>query len=426
VSYSEKRSGLRTVTRRTFRALEVHNFRLFFVGQSISQIGNWLTSVAVILLVLHRTHSGLAVGLMTACQFGPMLIVGPWAGLIADRFDKRRILLVTQALEMLQSLALAALAFLEDAPLPAFYAVALAGGFMFAFNTPARRAFVAELVPPEEIHNAVTLHSALMTGSRVIGPALAGALITTVGFGWAFVVDAVSYLAVIECLRRMKPEELRRPITTGRRKGQLKAGIAYIRSVPELKIPLIMMTVIGTLTFNFQVVLPLFVLESLDGTDTTYTLTYSVLSAGSLIAALAAAHRGTVGVPTIVRTAAVFGLTMFALAASPNLFVAMPVALAVGAASLSFMTLSTALVQLQADPGMRGRVLALQSMVFLGSTPIGGPLVGAVCDAFGPRSGLILGGLAAIGAAGWGYLKSRNLEDLSGVAVPVDVQAGAA
>lgn len=187
-----------------------------------------------------------------------------------------------------------------------------------------------------------------------------------------------------------------------------------------------MMTVIGTLTFNFQVVLPLFVLESLDGTDTTYTLTYSVLSAGSLIAALAAAHRGTVGVPTIVRTAAVFGLTMFALAASPNLFVAMPVALAVGASSLSFMTLSTALVQLRADPGMRGRVLALQSMVFLGSTPIGGPLLGAVCDAFGPRSGLILGGLAAIGAAGWGYRKSRNLEDLSGVSVPVDVQAGAA
>lgn len=423
----ERSRGLRGITRKTFAALSVRNFRLFFVGQSISQIGNWLTSVAVILLVLHRTHSGFAVGLMTACQFGPILILGPWAGLMADRWDKRNILLVTQALEMLQSLALAALAFLPNAPLPAFYVASLAGGIMFAFDTPARRAFVAELVPPEQIHNAVTLHSALMTGSRVVGPALAGVLITTVGFGWAFVVDAVSYLAVIECLRRMKPDELRRPRTTGRAKGQLRDGIAYIRSVPELRVPLIMMTVVGTLTFNFPVVLPLFIQETLHGSDVTYTTTYSVLSLGSLVAALAAANRGTVTLATIVRTCAVFGLTMFALAASPNLAVALPMALALGAASLSFMTLSTALVQLRAEPGMRGRVLALQSMVFLGSTPIGGPLLGAVCDAFGARAGLVVGGLAAVGAAAWGYSRSGRIDDVPReVSVPLDLQAGTA
>lgn len=415
------------MSRKTFMALSVRNFRLFFVGQSISQVGNWLTSVAAILLVLHRTHSGLAVGLLTACQFGPILVLGPWAGLLADRRDKRTILLVTQALEMLQSLALGALAFLPSAPLPAFYVVALAGGVMFAFDTPARRAFVAELVPPEQIHNAVTLHSALMTGSRVLGPALAGVLVTTVGFGWAFVVDAVSYLAVLECLRRMQPDELRRPPATGRSKGQLRAGIAYIRSVPELRVPLIMMTVIGTLTFNFPVVLPLFIQETLHGGDIAYTLTYSVMSLGSLVAALAAAHRGSVSLRTIVRTAAVFGLTMFALAAAPNLAVALPMALAPGAASLMFMTLSTALVQLRADPAMRGRVLALQSMVFLGSTPIGGPLLGAICDAFGARSGLVVGGAAALAAAAWGYTHIRRTDDLTGdITLSVDLQPDAA
>lgn len=423
----QRAGGLRGVTRKTFRALSVRNFRLFFVGQSISQIGNWLTTVAVVLLVLHRTDSGLAVGIMTACQFGPILLLGPWAGLMADRGDKRRILLITQALEMMQSLALGALAFLPEAPLLAFYLVALAGGVMFAFDTPARRAFVAELVPPEQIHNAVTLHSAMMTGSRVIGPALAGALVTTVGFGWCFVVDAVSYLAVLECLRRMKPDELRRPQTTGRAGGQLRAGLAYIRGVPELRVPLIMATVVGTLTFNFQVVLPLFVLRTLHGSDVTYTLTYSVLSAGSLVAALAAAHRGTVGMRTIVRTSAVFGLTMFALAAAPNLLVALPIAVAVGAASVTFMSLSTALFQLRADPGMRGRVLALQSMLFLGSTPIGGPLLGAICDAFGARSGLIVGGLAAVGAAAWGHRHARHLDEFpSQPAMPVDLEVGAA
>jgi MFS family permease len=419
--------GLRGMSRKTFLALSVRNFRLFFIGQSISQVGNWLTSVAAILLVLHRTHSGLAVGILTACQFGPILVLGPWAGLLADRKDKRKILLVTQALEMLQSLALAALAFLPNSPLPAFYAVALAGGIMFAFDTPARRAFVAELVPPEQIHNAVTLHSALMTGSRVVGPALAGVLVTTVGFGWAFVVDAVSYLAVLECLRRMKPGELRRPRTTGRSKGQLRAGIAYIGSVPELRVPLIMMTVIGTLTFNFPVVLPLFIQETLHGGDIAYTLTYSVMSLGSLVAALAAAHRGSVSLRTIVRTSALFGLTMFALAAAPNLAVALPVALALGAASLMFMTLSTALVQLRADPAMRGRVVALQSMVFLGSTPIGGPLLGAICDAFGARSGLAVGGAAALAAAAWGYSHTRRTDELTGdIGLSVDLQPDAA
>lgn len=406
---------LRTATRTTFGAFGVRNFRLFFTGQLISQIGNWLTSVALVLLVLHRTGSGLAVGILTASQFGPILLLGAWTGLIADRSDKRRLLIVTQSLEMGQSFALGALAFAHDAPLWAFYAAALAGGLMLAFDMPVRRAFVAELVPEGQVQNAVTLNSALMTGSRVVGPALAGLLVTTAGYGWAFTLDALSYVAVLVCLWRMRPDELRRPPATRRARGQIRAGLRYVRSVPDLWVPLVMMTVVGTLTFNFTVVVPLFVLHTLHGSDATYTLLFSILSLGSLVGALAAAQRPSVGIRTIAGASAGFGAAMFLLGGSPNLPTAFPAAFVLGIGSVTFMTLSTALVQVRADPGMRGRVIALQSMVLMGTTPIGGPLLGWVCDAFGSRAGLAVGGLAAVGAAAWGFRATRRLQTTEAV-----------
>jgi MFS family permease len=403
------RQSLRTATRTTFSAFGVRNFRLFFTGQLISQVGNWLTSVALVLLVLHRTGSGLAVGILTASQFGPILLLGAWTGLIADRSDKRRLLLVTQTLEMLQSFTLGALAFAHNAPLWTFYAASLAGGLMLAFDMPVRRSFVAELVPEGQVHNAVTLNSALMTGSRIVGPALAGLLVSTAGYGSAFTIDAVSYLAVLVCLWRMRPDELRRPPATPRARGQVRAGLRYVQSVPDLRVPLIMMTIVGTLTFNFTVVVPLFVLHTLHGTDATYTLLFSVLSLGSLVGALAAANRRSVGIRTIAGASAGFGVAMFLLAGSPSLATAFPAAFILGIGSVTFMTLSTALVQVRADPGMRGRVIALQSMVLMGSTPIGGPLLGWVCDAVGSRMGLVVGGLAAVGAAAWGFRANRRL-----------------
>lgn len=403
------RQSLRSAIQTTFGAFGVRNFRLFFTGQIVSQVGNWLTQVALVLLVLHRTGSGLAVGILTACQFGPILLLGAWAGVVADRTDKRRLLMITQTLEMLQSFALAALAFAHNAPLWTFYAISLAGGLMLAFDMPVRRALVAELVPEGQVHNAVTLNSALMTGSRVVGPALAGLLVVVAGYGWTFTLDALSYLAVLVCLWRMNPDELRRPPVTPRAKGQVRAGLRYVHSVPELWVPLAMTVVVGTLTFNFAVVVPLFVLRTLHGTDATYTLLFSVLSFGSLVGALAAAHRRSVGLRTIVWASAGFGLSMFLLAASPNVGTAFLDAFVVGIASITFMTLSTALVQVRSDPGMRGRVIALQSLVFLGSTPLGGPLLGWICDAFGSRAGLAVGGLAAVGAALWGLYVTRRL-----------------
>jgi MFS family permease len=394
-------------TRSTFRSLRVRNFRLFFGGQLISQVGNWLTFVAQTLLVLHLTGSGVAVGVLTACQFAPVLVLGAWTGLVADRSNKRRLLIIVQTLAMLQSFALAALAF-TGAPVIAVYAVALLGGVTIAFDNPARRAFVVEMVPLADVQNAVSLNSALMTSARIVGPALAGLLAATVGYGWCFTVDALSYIAVIVSLWMMNPAEIRSSTPEPRAKGQVRAGLRYARSVPDLWIPLLMMAIIGTLSYNFQVVVALFARDTFHGTDMTFTLLFSALAVGSLIGALGTARRHSIEIRHVVVGATAFGAAMCVFAMSPSLVFAFPIAVAVGSASMIFMTASTAIVQVRSDPVMRGRVLALQAIVFLGSTPIGGPLLGIVCDAFGARAGLFLGGIAALGAAAWGGQAERH------------------
>jgi len=419
-------TGASRDTRATFRSLRIRNFRLFFVGQLISQIGTWLTTVALTLLVLHLTHSGLAIGALVACQFGPVLLLGAYGGVVADRSDKRRLLLVTQTLEMLQSFTLGALAFMHHPPLAAFYVTALAGGFMLAFDNPVRRSFVPEMVPEGEVQNAVTLNSALMTSARIFGPALGGVLVVTAGYGWAFVIDAITYLAVIAAIAMMRRTDLRQPPRTLRAKGQIRAGLRYVHGVPDLWIPLVMMTIVGTLTFNFSVVLPLFAERTLAGSDTTYTLLYSVLSVGSLAGALITARLRSITIHHLVVASFAFGAAMLALAAMPNVASAFPVATLVGLTSIAFMASSTAIVQVRADAAMRGRVLALQAMVFIGSTPVGGPIIGAICDRYGARSGLVIGGVAALVTAAYGWTarqRGRQREEAltaAGVEVALD------
>jgi MFS family permease len=403
---------IRSFAGATFRSLEVRNFRLFFAGQFVSQVGNWMTLVAQALLVLKITDSGVAVGVLTACQFLPVLVLGPWAGLVADRSDKRRLLMGVQAFAMLQSFALGALAFLDDPPVAALYAVALAGGVATAFDNPARRSFVVEMVPESHVQNAVSLNSAMMTSARVFGPALAGLLISTVGYGWAFVADGLSYITVLVGLWLIDPAGVRAAPVATRGKGQVRAGLRYVRQVPVLWISLVMMTVVGTLTFNFSVVYPLFVTRTLGGDDTAFTLLFSVSSVGSLLGALATASRKTAELRHVVLASVAFGLAMAALAAAPSLAVAYPLSVLVGMTSIAFMTTSTAIVQLRADPVMRGRVLALQAMVFLGSTPVGGPILGWVCEAWGARAGLLVGAAAALGAGLWGAAMVRRCADL--------------
>jgi MFS family permease len=360
------------------------------------------------------------VGALVACQFLPVLLFGAWAGLVADRSDKRRLLITVQSFAMVQSFALAGLAFMDRPPLIALYAVALAGGFATAFDSPARRSFVVEMVPTEMVNNAVSLNSAVMTSARIFGPALAGLLVSTVGYGWCFAIDGVSYIAVLGALSAMRVSELNPPAPAKRSKGQVREGLRYVRSVPELWIPLAMMTLIGTLAFNFQVVLPLFVVRSLGGGEQSFTLLFSVLSAGSLVGALGTARRTTVTLRMVVAGALSFGVAMAVLAVSPSFWVAFPVAAVLGASSVAFMTSSTALVQTKAGADMRGRVLALQSMVFLGSTPIGGPILGAVCEALSARAGLALGAVGCVGAAVFGHWAVHRHQPARPVARPVD------
>jgi MFS family permease len=401
-------SRLRVAAHETFASLAHRNFRLFFAGQGISQVGNWLTLVAQTLLVLKITDSGVALGLLAAAQFGPVLLLGPWAGLIADRSDKRKLLLIVQALAMAQSFALAALVFGGDPPLGALYAVAVVGGVCMAFDNPARRSFVVEMVPPEQINNAVSLNSALMTSSRVVGPALAGLLVSTVGYGWAFLADGLSYVAVLAGLWMMRSSELRPAPVTPRAKGQVRAGLRYVRSVPELFVPLVMMAVIGTLSYNFQTVFPLFVTRDLDGSDATFTVLFSVVSMGSLVGALVTARRTDIDVRRVSHAAIAYGITMALVGLAPNVAVVVPMGVLLGVCSITFLVASTAIVQMKAAAEMRGRVLALQAMLFLGSTPVGGPIVGWVADEFGARYSIGLGALAALGAGLWGLAALRR------------------
>jgi MFS family permease len=410
--------------RETFASLQHRNFRLFFTGQFISQVGNWLTLVAQTLLVLDLTDSGIALGVLAAAQFGPILVLGPWAGLVADRSDKRRLLLVVQTVAMGQSFLLAALAFSGEPPVGAIYAVAVLGGVCMAFDNPARRSFVVDMVDPDRINNAVSLNSALMTSSRVVGPALAGLLVSTVGFGWAFLGDGLSYLAVIAGLWMMRTSELRAAPVTPRGRGQVRAGLRYVRSEPELFVPMAMLAVIGTLSYNFQTVFPLFVTRDLGSSDAVFTALFSVVSVGSLIGALVTARRREIGVRQVGLAAVGYGVAMAAMALAPNVAVALALGVVLGLASISFIVSSTAIVQLRSAPEMRGRVLAIQAMLFLGSTPVGGPIVGWVAEQFGARYSVGLGAAAALLAGAWGLAAARRDATL-GADVPEVVAADA-
>jgi MFS family permease len=393
---------------RTLSSLRSRNFRLFFVGQTVSNTGNWLTMVALTLLVLHRTNSGVAVGLLSACQFGPILLLSAWAGVIVDRMEKRKLLVITQVLEMCQSFVLAALAFSHHAPLGAFYVTAAAGGCMLAFDNPVRRTFVNEMVPTEDVSNAVTLYSAMVNISRILGPAIAGVLIVTVGYGWCFTIDAVSYVTVLVALSMMRPAELRRVSVTPRGAGQVRAGLKYIASVPELWITFVMLLIVGTISYNFTVVFPLFVEKGLHGGDGAYTLVYSAFSAGALVGAFVVARRTSVSIRTVALGAAWLGAGMLLLSAVPNVAVAVGVAALVGAGSVAFMTSATAIAQLRSDQEMLGRVLSIQTVLIIGTTPIGGPILGLIADAIGARSPVLIGGVGAIAAATFGLLAARR------------------
>ncbi len=392
----------------TFHSLRTRNFRLFFTGQMISNTGNWLGDVVLVLLVLKLTGSGLAVGLLAACQFGPILLLSAWGGAIADRSDKRKMLMLTQGLEMIQTIVLAALAFMPHPPVAGLFVVAAVGGIILAFDNPLRRSFVTEMVPKEDIPNAVILYSTIVNVARVVGPALAGLLVITLGYGWSLIIDAVTYLVVLYCLFIMRPSELFRQPRKPRVNGEVRAGLRYVGSMPVLWITFAMLAAIGILAYNFNVTLPLLVIHGLHSTQGAFTLLYSVYGAGALVGALIVAHQNLVGMRNITYGAVALGITMIALAFAPGVAVAAPIIFLMGVASILYMTATTTMVQVKAKPEMHGRVLALQTVLLVGTAPIGGPLLGGLADVTGARVPILLGGLACVTAALFGYWAFRR------------------
>ncbi|HXJ22442.1 MAG TPA: MFS transporter [Polyangia bacterium] len=393
---------------RTFQALATRNFRLFFIGQLISNTGNQLTNVALILFVLKLGHSGLSIGALAACQFGPLVVLSAWAGAVADRTDKRRALLVTQTLEMAQSVALAVLAFLPHPSLALLYGLALAGGVLLAFDNPLRRSFVPEMVSRDDLPNAVVLYSTIVALSQVSGPALAGALVTTVGFGWCFVLDAATYLAVIACLIMMRVSELYRQPPKPRTGREVREGLAYVASVPRLWISFAMFACIGLFSFNLRVALPLFVTRSLHGAEVAFSVLYATMSSGAVVGTLVVARRRLVELRHVVTASAVLGVAMLLLSVVPSVRVAVPAAFLVGSATVIYMTASTTIAQVDTRRDMHGRVLALQTALIGGTALLGGPLVGQIGDAAGGRAPILVGGFVCLAAASLGELARRR------------------
>lgn len=393
------RRRLRRVTRRTFRSMSVRNFRLYFVGQFVSATGTWMQSIAQMWLVLQMTGSGVALGVTTALQFTPMLLAGAWGGVVADRVDKRRLLVATQALSAGLAVLLAAITAFGVVELWMIYALALLLGCVTALDNPARRAFVVEMVGADHISNAVSLSSALFTAARVFGPALAGVVIAIAGVSWCFLANAGSYLAAIVAFLLMRRREFFAVDRVPRAPGQLRAGLRYAWSTPALRLPLVMTAVIGTLAFNAQVVLALLARETFGGDAGTFGALYTFLSIGAVVGALVAAHQRAATQRFLVLAAAAYGVFLTAAAGAPTLGIELAVLVPAGAAGVAFVAMANGVLQTHTEPAMRGRVMALFSVAFLGSTPIGGPIVGWVSQVAGPRAGLALGGIATLAAA---------------------------
>jgi MFS family permease len=392
----------------TFQALAGRNFRLFFIGQLISNVGNQLTNLALILFALELGHRGLAVGALAACQFGPMVLLSAWAGALADRVDKRRALLVTQSLEMAQSAALALLAFLTHPSLSLLYALALAGGVLLAFDNPLRRSFVPEMVSRDDLPNAVVLYSTNVALAQVMGPALAGVLVATVGFGWCFTLDALTFVAVIGCLIMMRAGDLFRQPPSPRTGREVREGFAYVASVPALWIGFAMFGLVGLFTFNLRVALPLFVTRTLGGSKPAFAAVYAIMSTGAVAGTLVIAHRRLAALRQVVIATVALGAAMLLLSFMPSVQAAAPAAFLVGGASMVYMTASTAIAQVDTRRDMHGRVLAVQTALIGLTALLGGPLVGQLADVAGARTPIALGGLVCLAVAGLGELGRRH------------------
>jgi len=385
--------------RRSFNSLEVPNYRRYFAGQLISLSGTWMQTVAAIWLILDLTGSGVAVGATTALQFLPMLLFGAWGGLIADRMSKRRLLIITQTLMAIPAIGLLLVTATGIVvPWMVFLAVFLMG-LVNAVDNPTRQSFVIEMVGADRVVNAVSLNSVIVQAARIVGPAVAGLLIAGFGVVPCFAINALTFVAMILALWRMDPRRLHAAPIAAPERGAIRAGLRYVRATPELAVPLALMALVGTLGFNFQVVLPLLAKFSFDGGATTYGVLVSAMAVGSIAGALINGAHGRTGPRLIAAGALAFGVTALLSALMPTLALEVPVLALLGGAAVTFAATINSTLQLAVSPLMRGRVMALYSVVFLGSTPIGAPLVGWLSQTYDPRVALLLAGVSGLSAA---------------------------
>jgi len=383
-----------------FRSLRVRNYRLYAGGQLVSLTGTWMQRVAQDWLVLELTNSGTALGIVTALQFLPSLLFGLWGGLLADRYDKRKLLLATQTGLALVALILGVLDVTGIVQYWQVLVLALALGLVSAIDSPVRQSFVVEMVGPDDLTNAVGLNSTIFNSARILGPAVAGVMITAIGTGWAFVANGISSIAVLTALALMRPAELRPSPAIDRIRGQLRAGLHYVRQRQDLLLTMVLVFVVGTFGLNFQITTALLAKQVFHRSATGYGLLSTALAVGACVGAVLATRRRTrPSLPFLLLAATAFGLLEILAGSMPGFGATALMLVLVGLAMLTFTTAANSSVQLGVEATMRGRVMALYLMCFLGGTPIGAPIVGWVANTVGPRWGMIGGGLVCMAMA---------------------------
>ncbi|AZP23379.1 MFS transporter [Streptomyces aquilus] len=382
-----------------FGSLRNRNYRLFFLGQVVSNTGTWMQRIAQDWLVLSLTGSATAVGVTTALQFLPMLLFGLYGGVLVDRLPKRPTLLVTQSAMALTGLALAFLTLTGHVEVWHVYLAAFAVGLATVVDNPARQTFVSEMVGPDQLQNAVSLNSANFQSARLIGPAVAGLMITGVGTGWAFLANGLSFIAPITGLLLMRARELHVVRRAPRGKGQLREGLQYVAGRPDLIWTIVLVGFVSTFGFNFPVYLSAFADDVFHAGAGSYSLFNTVMAVGSLAGALLAARRGTARMRVLVVGAVAFGTLEMVASLAPSLWLFALLMMPIGMFGMTVNVTANSSVQLGTDPAMRGRVMSLYMMVFMGGAPLGAPIAGWITDAYGVRAGLAAGGAIAAGAA---------------------------
>lgn len=396
------------VLRRTFAALSVHNFRLYFGGQVVSVSGTWMQRVAQSWLVLELTDSGAAVGALTAVQFLPILLLASTGGLFADRMDKRKVLYVTQSLACLIALTLGVLVLAGIVELWMVFALALTLGVVGSFDNPARQSFVMEMVGRSRLTNAVALNSVLVNSARIIGPAVGGILIVTVGIGFCFLINSVTYLVFIAAIAAMRGADIDRAKPEPREPGQLRSALRYVRNLPVIGSTLIMSAVIGLFAYEFEVVLPLLARFTFGGDADTFGTMFAFMGFGAVLGGLYVATRSAPTPKLVLFAAYSFGLAIAVTALAPFLWVSYISLVLVGMTSTAFLTSSNSVLQLRSAPQMRGRVVGLRATAILGARPVGAPIVGWIGEHLGPRFGLGIGAVAAIVVAVWAHSRMAS------------------